>query len=553
MVQTLTQKKCFEIQTFISSQQFVFKVLLLLIFDICCVFSTELGRLNLSNSYAAMPHIVNYSSGSRFYHVSGGVALTQTAKGLDGWDLLSLTYSSQNPDGKRLFAQFRNSTVNTNVATPLYDWEIVPLVNFVASDTVNAGQSAVTLFGHLEDKAAEDSILKNGEMIINLHPAFINTLIGLRLLQADLMLIEPEAMDLFKGQGEYILGKGEPFPTEYFVTTNRKHLKVISEWLETENIEWQSYVIGDIDTPVTYRIIKNRIEFYSYPIWRIWNTSDSINQQVSEKKMQFLISCLSNKPFIEAKWLFLTSSIQNYNVLRDLYYELADNNRDLEEFKKEIVSDSSSVQQLDSLRKDILQFYSTNKNTKCLFNQNRNWYDGIAGFFKKVFVWLHILPKDNRTIVECDWLKSDHTSICIDSSITLLNFIISTSQQDSSQYSLRLDSIWREFDETVASHMPVDINSVGSIDLSNKIKEEDGINPVVYRELDRAIKYTALIRLFKKNNPAAFNSLVQQMQTVDISPMSPKKYQVETPTVYPRPNPFEQFLKELENYKYEEK
>ena len=72
------------------------------------------------------------------------------------------------------------------------DWQLIPIVRFADSPYF----TCLTLSGSLNDKRITETILKNGGRIINYHQAFSNTLLGWRLLEMDILLIYPEAVNL---------------------------------------------------------------------------------------------------------------------------------------------------------------------------------------------------------------------------------------------------------------------------------------------------------------------------------------------------------------------
>jgi hypothetical protein len=66
------------------------------------------------------------------------------------------------------------------------------------------------------DTAEETSLLKSGKRIMNYHPAFENTLLGLRLMQMDILILAPPVTGALPcdAQGKVILGAGETAPVK---------------------------------------------------------------------------------------------------------------------------------------------------------------------------------------------------------------------------------------------------------------------------------------------------------------------------------------------------
>ena len=136
----------------------------------------------------------------------GGVAFDAIAKPKDlEIEEFEIFYSPVKEDGSRL-----RIGINGIVYSPLiYDWQLVPIASF--SDSMYSG--AFTLFGELGDKEKTNLIVENGGRVLNYAPPFEDTLIGLRLFQLDVLLVDKQ---LAKGvptyKGKYVLGAGESQP-----------------------------------------------------------------------------------------------------------------------------------------------------------------------------------------------------------------------------------------------------------------------------------------------------------------------------------------------------
>jgi hypothetical protein len=143
------------------------------------------------------------ASFTRFAVRVGGVAFTTTASSGDGSRILGIRYEPSAPDGTRLVLDLLGTNgKQVAAALPAMDWVALPLARFV--DT--GAHGAVTLFGSLKDPAEEAKYRSGREaMIANYHAEVKDTLVGLRLLQADMTLIENQTDDIFKDNGRYLL------------------------------------------------------------------------------------------------------------------------------------------------------------------------------------------------------------------------------------------------------------------------------------------------------------------------------------------------------------
>src|SRR5271156_1830913 len=120
----------------------------------------------------------------------GGVAFKEIAQPAQALAAQSdvLEYDPQYADGRRVFATIDGQRVQVNV----YDWELQPIVRFAESDD----HAIFTLFGKLADRRQQEQVLDNGGRVVNYHPAFQDTLLGLRMLQLDNLLADSGGNDL---------------------------------------------------------------------------------------------------------------------------------------------------------------------------------------------------------------------------------------------------------------------------------------------------------------------------------------------------------------------
>ena len=61
--------------------------------------------------------------------------------------------------------------------------------------------------------------------------------------------------------------------------------------------------------------------------------------------------------------------------------------------------------------------------------------------------------------------------------------------------------------------------------MSRLIRQNEGINPAVYRSLDQTMRFAALFRRFRANDRRSFEQFVASLRGVPVTP------RVQTPTV----------------------
>ena len=212
------------------------------------------------------PSILNY----RFASKVGGVSFQQTLNSVED---VSIRYVSENEDGKRLEIK-----INEKKHYPFIpDWQLIPIAKF-ASTPYNA---AISAFG-LENNFEEPFVY---------HKAFQNTLLGLRLFQADIILTNPkELYELPKYGGETILGKGESVPSIEF-----DDLESLWSFLRRYSLgdnSYTSYILtdNDIEISLNEELINESLYQDEKPYYHFWK-QQNVWDPLTKKK----IDSLNNK------------------------------------------------------------------------------------------------------------------------------------------------------------------------------------------------------------------------------------------------------------------
>jgi hypothetical protein len=210
-----------------------------------------------------------------FLGTVGGVAFGGIAEGVGTIQVTRLQYSSSLPDGERLLVTMIDDTGKEQIVkAPIYDWQLIPIAHFAKEDQ----HVLVTLFGKLVDPLDNEIQIKNGHRIANYHPSLTNTLLGLRFLQADSLLLQDDPQVLSKGlccdlpkiDGKYVLANGENAP-DY--TKNLESDRQVAETLRSlisNSGRFRSYLITDYQQPVTFATEEGQLLLTGYPLWYCW-------------------------------------------------------------------------------------------------------------------------------------------------------------------------------------------------------------------------------------------------------------------------------------------
>jgi len=236
----------------------------------------SLGVIGLAREKAGdLEPVTNSVDSYLFVSQVGGIAFGGKASPAGRWAVKQLRWDESQPDGKRLQVTLaRRSKVRT-VTAPIHDWVLFPTARFADGDRI----AVFTLFGQLQDEARHQAVTKAGKRVVNYHRAFRDTLLGLRLMQADILLLHPDATELPRdAQGRTILGPGEAAPS---VEVNRGRLASVHSFIGTlPGRRFRSYVITDQGVRVTYGIDGERLKLTGYPRWHCWRDKVSDRNQV---------------------------------------------------------------------------------------------------------------------------------------------------------------------------------------------------------------------------------------------------------------------------------
>ena len=143
--------------------------------------------------------------------------------------LFQLNYDPTRRDGERLSVV---GDGREHVA-PLFDWQLRPIAMFADSEFT----AAVSLFG--------DGPNRDAYYYIEMHEAFENTLLGMRLLHANILLMNlTDHWQLPRLHGRTVLGAGERLPDS---NAARDAARTLREVMELES--FHAWVLTDVGAP----------------------------------------------------------------------------------------------------------------------------------------------------------------------------------------------------------------------------------------------------------------------------------------------------------------
>jgi hypothetical protein len=233
-------------------------------------------------------------SNSLFLSGVGGVSFDQTATPSTNLKIntLLINYNKNADDGSRFELIINNKSILVN----LPDWLLVPLAKYSESPYY----SCVTIFGKLYDKILEKKVIEHKGRVINYHPSFDNTLLGIRLAYMDMLVGYSFANDLPKNsESNFILGRGEVEPD---IDANMNGAYFLSQHFTRVqnkfNLTFRSYVISDFSREIQFDVRTDSLIIEGFPYFYCWKynsdredydinqvaqtIAEKYNQQISE-------------------------------------------------------------------------------------------------------------------------------------------------------------------------------------------------------------------------------------------------------------------------------
>jgi hypothetical protein len=198
----------------------------------------------------------------------GGIVFEQVASPQDGVPVgkLTLTYNPTAKDGSRFVVTLNDKALSLDIP----DWQLLPIARFAATQNT----ACVTVLGDLGNEKLRDAILNKNGRVINYHPAFENCVLGLRLLQADILIVSANAAHLPKakdtiGWAKPIYGTGEKAiaPQDGIIAFIELETDLqANNQLATDFRQYGTSLLCDYETPVTFREEKGKLQLTGEPL-----------------------------------------------------------------------------------------------------------------------------------------------------------------------------------------------------------------------------------------------------------------------------------------------
>ena len=395
---------------------------------------------------------------------------------------IELSYDKKALDGFRLVVKVGS----TPLRPPIADWLLIPIAQFAESDFT----SATSLFGEGPDT--------DNFYYIKYHPAFKDSLLGMRLLQADILLMNPEqTSSLPKRNGQVVLGHGEFLPMK---SVDNDTVNTLATIMNRQKAT--SWVLTDIDAPASFSIQNGEFRLRSFPYYYFWSRDEDLIHQYQEKEKVY-------KSRVDAYNRKVTSSKNRVSQFKDpvrLYQEKgAAYKSQVDAYNRKVTSSKNRVNQFNDL---VSRFNANNASVSKLT------LDRLKAEIQRDKLELNALDQELKR------LKRE---------LDTVNAVIQgdKSELDAFQQELkRLEMDLEEIESGIVNPMPALTHA-----LKNQPDLLKEINPVVVNAVHTTAGYASFFRYLKFNHPQTWKKFLTSIANVTIRPA------VKTPTHMPRKNP----------------
>lgn len=498
----------------------------------------ELGRYTLS--HMAAPSLRTTASlgsvltarGPRmaFAMRVGGVAFDAIAapEGLTVKSL-GLKYDATEEDGQRMKLVINGKPVETD----LYDWELLPILNYADSGST----SCFTLFGKLEDEAQERTVRGEGGRILNYDAAFKDTLLGLRLFQLDVLTLGDDfSLDLPKDSGEYLLGAGEEEPD---LASARYALQDYNTLMEALSIKhtlggfdtaFQSYVITDPPGKLNFTVTDGALSFTQEPYYYFWSEEEA-QQEKREQDVQLAAAR-------EQGLLGPRDGYEKFASLRRDAFEAYDKAYDAKRLelarKQGLLKEGQTLEDLDAPMDAAYEKYLDAK-MEAIFREGKDLAragETAGTFYRRIMeeaddatgedeVKLH--ERNDRLIAQAEASVTTEKSAydALEALHDKLEEAVTEAMAEQTkkyeELLTKLDAARETAREKLRSYDDSDATGTYLKELSQEhtlyVGKLAEMNPAVWNAARKTMRYSAFFRYCKKTHPAAWKEFVQQVKT----------------------------------------
>ena len=452
--------------------------------------SWTIGKIRLIIRPKANPPLKVRSAGQsslrsyNFVGKVGGVNFEQVAvpDAETAANTIELSYDKKALDGFRLVVKIGSTPLRPQIA----DWLLIPIAQFAESDFT----SATSLFGEGPDT--------DNFYYIKYHPAFKDSLLGMRLLQADILLMDLQHnSSLPKRNGQVVLGHGEFLPMKI---ADIDKVNTLAKIVNGEKAT--SWVLTDIDAPASFSIQNGDFRLSSTPYYYFWSRNEDLIHQYQEKEKVYNSRVNAyNRKVINSK-----DRVTQFKDPVRLYQEKgAAYKSQVDAYNRKVIISKNHVSQFNDL---VSRFNANNASVSKLT------LDRLKAEIQRDKSELDVIDQELKRLKR----ELDTVNAVIQGDKSELDAL--------SRELKRLEMDLEEIENGIVNPMPALTHA-----LKNQPDLLKEINPVVVNAVYTTAGYASFFRYIKFNHPQTWKKFLTSIANVIIRPA------VKTPTHMPRKNP----------------
>lgn len=470
------------------------------------------------------------------FHAKGGIGglsfeeIAVPTKSMEN-SVINLRYDANQDDINRGIIEI-GITGDSTYSLMLPDWQLIPIAHY-ANDTNTA---VVTIIDG-----------------VRYHEAFTDNLLGWRMLQADLLMIEEDMWDLPRDPytNEVFLADSE----ESFVPNSMNYDNILSGELIKSSIDnYTSYILTDWGQEISFGINDSTLFMTGEPYYLFTNVKED-----NTHKARLLCNAFNSNESVDVDYFPEIKKYCSGDVF-DWQYEIISQDLSNHILPSEVIRDTLNVilnkieynygiSIPDSLRPEYYEKELTSQYT--LFRDVIQEYligtIPISGITEDVSFFIE------KNIDKLDSANASLLKLLYSPDMTINEYIYATlliGQTQGTEYSLMSDSLYEQFskispieindvksllnldiyalakkdefsqkmskalqavDQDTSQHPKIDLLLCTSEQLSDISSYLYNYNPAIYDSVSKVMRYAALFRYVKSVNPNSWDSFYSQI------------------------------------------
>lgn len=281
-----------------------------------------------------------------FINKVGGVAFVQVAE-----PDMKIRTLQLGCDQKKNIAYVKINGVTYPIPLPV--WQLKSIVDFAYGSYGANNSSVVSILG-----------VNSGLEPIVFHPSFTNNLLGMRLLQVDLLLIEPDAVAELPTDetDEYVVANSEKERIIEFKTQKQDRLVSFERLNRYYQTNFSTYIFTDFKQAISFKIENGEIKFKGRPYYRFYSMDENgkynFEQAPTDSLRERLDEVYAMNPIVMDAALNTCQWVAFFRYVKD-HYSKEWTNFCMDEMKKLQFDAPKVTTPIDYIHLEYLEFFKS--------------------------------------------------------------------------------------------------------------------------------------------------------------------------------------------------